>query len=213
MNAAIGPLFAGPPGAHGIPWLHVLPILVAVPAAALLLWGLLRGRLAPTVGALAVLLPIAVYALCGLLVLEDSKNVSFCGSCHVMTPIVASIEADNGSLAAIHYGRGLVPHEQACYVCHSGYGIWGTVGAKMDGVMHMLRTVAGRYEFPIKLRGPFDIDSCLGCHAYAPSFRAVEAHQSPDIQKALIAREMSCTGACHPAAHPDSALTGGKGAS
>jgi hypothetical protein len=39
VNAAIGPLFAGPPGAHGIPWLHVLPILVAVPAVALLLWG------------------------------------------------------------------------------------------------------------------------------------------------------------------------------
>ena len=65
MNAAIGPLFAGPPGAHGIPWMHVLPILVAVPAAALLLWGLLRGRLAPAVGALAVLLPIAV-AVSGL---------------------------------------------------------------------------------------------------------------------------------------------------
>jgi hypothetical protein len=39
VNAAIGPLFAGPPGAYGISWLHVLPILVAVPAAALLLWG------------------------------------------------------------------------------------------------------------------------------------------------------------------------------
>src|SRR4029434_629174 len=86
-----------------------------------------------------------------------------------MTPIAASIEAaDNGSLAAIHYTRGLVPHQQACYVCHSGYGIWGTVNAKADGIMHMLRTVAGRYEFPIKLRRPFDIDSYLCCHAYAP---------------------------------------------
>ncbi len=64
MNTAIGPLFAGPPGAHGIPWLHVLPIIVAVPAAALLLWGLLRGRLAPEVGVLAVALPIVVYGLC-----------------------------------------------------------------------------------------------------------------------------------------------------
>ena len=61
----------------------------------------------------------------------------------------------------------------------------------------------------IKLNGTFDIDSCLGCHAFAPSFRAVEAHQDPDLQKQLLSREMGCTGICHPAAHPEAALTGG----
>ena len=83
----------------------------------------------------------------------------------------------------------------------------------MAGVMHMVRTVTGRYTLPLAVHGPFDIDSCLGCHAHAASFRAVEAHQDADLQKALLSRELSCTGTCHPAAHPESALTGGAAAS
>jgi hypothetical protein len=206
---ATGPLFAGPPAAHGIPWTAVLALLCAAAAALVLLWGLIRGRLSPSYSVAAVLLSVGAYALASLHMLEGSKDVSFCGSCHVMTPIMNSLNANDGSLASIHYTRGLVPHEQACFTCHSGYGIWGGVHAKMDGVMHMVRTVTGSYTLPIALNGPFDIDSCLGCHASATSFRAVEAHQDPDLQKQLLAREISCTGTCHPAAHPESALTGG----
>ena len=73
-----------------------------------------------------------------------------------------------------------------------------------------LRSFTGLYVLPVKLNGSFDINSCLGCHAGAASFRAVEAHQAPDLQEALLNHTMSCTGTCHPAAHPDSALTGGK---
>jgi len=206
----VGPLFATPPGGHGVPWLHALPILVAAPASAMLLWGLLRGRLLPAVGAAAAFLAAGAFGLGGLLVLDDSKQVSFCGSCHVMEPVVASLHADDGTLASTHFARGLVPHETACYTCHSGYGIWGTVDAKRAGVRHMVHTVTGDYELPLALKGPFDIDSCLGCHLGAPSFRAVEAHRDPDVQKALVAREVGCTGACHPAAHPPSALEGGR---
>jgi hypothetical protein len=206
---ATGPLFAGPPAAHGIPWSAVLAVACAAVAALLLLWGLIRGRLTPSYSIAAVLLSVGAYALASLHMLEGSKDVSFCGSCHLMTPIMNSLQSNDGSLASIHYTRGLVPHEQACFTCHSGYGIWGGVNAKMDGVMHMVRTVTGWYTLPITLNGPFDIDSCLGCHAAAASFRAVEAHQDPDLQKQLLARELSCTGTCHPAAHPESALTGG----
>ena len=210
---ATGPLFAGPSGAHGVPWLHVLVFAAAVPAMVLLLFGLVRGGLPPALRAAGVLLPIAAYAFGGLLVLEGSKQVGFCGSCHVMRGFEESIRSTDGSLAAIHYGRGLVPHDEPCYTCHSGYGIWGTIGAKRAGVMHMVRTVTGRYELPITLRGKFDIDSCLNCHAFAPSFRAVEAHQDPDLQGQLVSRELGCTGMCHPAAHPERARTGGGAAS
>jgi len=206
----IGPLFVGPPATQGLPWLSILSILVAAPAAGILLLGLIRGHLSPALGAMGVLLPVGAYALGSLLLLEESKGVPFCGSCHVMTPIVESLLDPQGeSLAAIHYARGAVSTSTACYVCHSGYGIWGTVDAKKAGVMHMVRTVTGRYQLPIAHNGPFDIDSCLGCHAHAPRFRAVEAHQPMDIQQALIQREMSCTGLCHPAAHPPEALGGG----
>ena len=207
------PLFAGPPAAHGAPWLAVQAGLVAVAAAVLLLWRLIRGSLPPGLTSAAVLLPIGAYGLASLYMLEGSKQVSFCGSCHIMTPIVQSLEGNDGLLASIHFGRGLVPHDEACFTCHSGYGIWGGIDAKMAGVMHMVRTATGWYDLPIKHNGPFDIDSCLGCHALAPSFRAVEAHQDPDLQKQLLGRQLSCTGICHPTAHPESALTGGAPAS
>lgn len=193
--------------------MHLLPVLIAIPAAGLFLLGLVRGRLPPALGIAALLLPVTAFALGGLLVLEGSKGIAFCGSCHLMTPIAASVQGNDGSLASTHYAIGAVSYQEACYVCHSGYGIWGTVDAKKAGVMHMVRTVTGRYDLPITLHGPFDIDSCLACHAHAARFRAVEAHQPLDIQEQLVSRQMSCTGLCHPAAHPAAALTGGKAAS
>jgi len=135
------PLFSWPPAHRGLDWLQILPIVVAIPAAAILLVGLVRGRLMPAAATAGILfLPVAAYGLGALLLMEDSKTVRFCGSCHIMTPIVASLSAEGDSLAAVHYRRGLVSHEEACFVCHSGYGIWGTVDAKMAGIRHMLRT-------------------------------------------------------------------------
>jgi hypothetical protein len=212
--APAGPLFISPPVEPAVDWLRVLPILVALPAIVILVWGLVRGRLPPAAGVAGLVLPIAAYGLGMLMVMEESKSTRFCGSCHVMTPIVESLRAaDDGSLAAIHYTRGLVPTAEACYTCHSGYGIWGTFGAKKAGVTHMWHGLTGHYDLPLRLNGTFDIASCLGCHAGAASFRAVAAHQDPDVQQALLTHTMACTGACHPAAHPEEALTGGKAAS
>ena len=212
--APTGALFVSPPVEPAVDWLRMLPILVALPAIVILLWGLVRGRLPPALAVAGLALPAAAYGLGVLMVMEKSKDLHFCGSCHVMAPVVESLHATNGdSLAAIHYTRGLVPTAEACYTCHSGYGIWGTVGAKRAGVMHMVRAFTGWYVLPIHLNGTFDINSCLGCHAGAASFRAVTEHQDPDLQAALLNHTMSCTGACHPAAHPDAALTGGEAAS
>jgi hypothetical protein len=206
-------LFLSPPVEPSVDWLRLLPIIVALPAAVILVWAIARGRLSPATGVAGLVLPAAAYALGMLMVMERSKDTQFCGSCHLMTPIVESLHATDGSsLAAVHYTRGLVPTGEACYTCHSGYGIWGTFDAKRAGMMHMLRTLTGRYDLPIKLHGTFDIDSCLGCHAGAASFRAVEAHQDPELQKSLLDHTMSCTGMCHPAAHPAEALMGGKAA-
>ena len=168
MNGAPGPLFVPPGVGHGLPWVAILPMVIAVPAIVLLVIGLFGRRRLP-----------------------------------------AALASDKESLASIHYRRGLVPHDEACYTCHSGYGIWGTMDAKMAGVMHMVRTLTGDYTLPIELHGTFDIGSCLNCHATSPAFRDVKDHQDPEVQKALLSHEMSCTGVCHPEAHPASALTGG----
>ena len=93
-------------------------------------------------------------------------------------------------------------------MCHSGYGIWGGVQAKMAGVNHMLHTVTGAYEYPLKMAAAFDIKSCLGCHAETPAFRDQPAHQDEGIQQALLSQEMGCAGACHAPAHPEEVLWG-----
>lgn len=209
-----GPIFSWPPPSHGSSWAEILPLLAVAPAVVLLLQGLARGRLPQPAGAAAVVFfPVAAYLLSMMLLMEDSKQVKFCGSCHVMTPIVESLNRDDGNLASLHFTHGRVAHAEACFVCHSGYGIWGTVGAKIAGVRHMLHTVTGHYERPLKLNGTFDIGSCLSCHAQAASFRAVEAHQAPDLQEALMSGQMGCTGVCHPSAHPDDAIAAGAPAS
>ena len=212
--APVGSLFVSPPVESAVDWIRVLPTLVALPAVVILTWGLVRGRLPPAAAVAGLVLPAVAYGLGMLMVMEKSKDVHFCGSCHVMQPIVQSLSATDGSsLAAIHYTRGLVPTAEACYTCHSGYGIWGTFDAKKAGVGHMVHNLTGRYALPLQLKNSFDIASCLGCHAGAASFRAVEAHQAPDLQAALLDRTMSCTGACHPAAHPPEALVGAGAAS
>jgi len=208
-GAALGPLFVPPWAESGFGWMHGIPLVLAIAGIALATVALLRGRLAtPLAFAGLAALPVAAFAFSGLLMLEGTKRLEFCGSCHIMEPIVASLRADDGSLASKHFAAGAIPTQEACYVCHSGYGIWGTVDAKMSGVGHMIATVTGRYDKPIHMNGSFDIKSCLGCHAASPRFRGVDAHQDPDLQKELLAGTTSCVGLCHDEAHPAEALAG-----
>jgi hypothetical protein len=208
VNEPAGPLFVPPSEPH---FLWIVVLAAAIPAIALASYALVRGRRPSAASALAmVLFPVFSVLLANLALMDESKQVRFCGSCHeTMSPIVESLSSDADSLAASHYQRGAVSHTEACYQCHSGYGIWGGVDAKLAGVRHMIHTVTGNYEFPLHMKGrAFDIASCLQCHASARNFRAVEAHQDPEIQKSLLSGEMSCAGVCHPPAHPPEALNG-----
>lgn len=204
---ALGPLFVRP---YEPDRFWILVLVFSAPTIAVALFALVRGRL-PTVLSLPVLflLPVFGYALGNLQILEESKRVTFCGSCHeTMSPLVETLRADDSTLAGFHYQNGAVSHESACYQCHSGYGIWGGMSAKLAGVRHMLHTVTGAYDYPLSLDAPLDIDACLECHAEATPFRAVEDHHDPDTQRMLVEREMGCTGDCHPSAHPAAALNG-----
>lgn len=203
----LGPLFVHPSEPHRL-W--ILIFACALPCIAVALVVVVRARLPEALASsLLILLPAFTYVLADLHVLEESKSVAFCGSCHeTMSPVVQAMRTDKETLSASHYQMGAVSYSNACYECHSGYGIWGGVNAKMAGVKHMLHTVTGNYEFPLKHHGTFDIDSCLSCHATAVPFRKVETHRDEAIQQALLSGEMTCTGVCHPAAHPPDALTG-----
>jgi hypothetical protein len=206
----LGPLFQHPVEHY---YLWVVSILLAIPAVTIAIWGLIRGQLsaASAVSALIVV-PVFAYFLGNLVIMQESKKIAFCGSCHeTMGPLVDSSFRDNGSLASQHFRGGSASREDGCFVCHSGYGIWGNAEAKVAGVAHMIHTVTRRYELPLQIRGTFDISSCLDCHAETPGFRGEAAHREPANQDALLSGEMSCTGVCHPAAHPRSALLGAEG--
>ena len=203
----LGPLFIAP---HEPDRLGPLVALVAACVIAVGLRTLLRGRL-PDVFSFAVMLlvPLFAYVVGNLHLLEASKKVEFCGSCHeTMSPIVEAMRSDTEYLSSFHYRRGALPHDTACYRCHSGYGLSGDTRAKLAGVMHMVKTVTGSYEFPLRKSGTFDIASCLDCHAQAAPFREQEVHRDPDLQKSLLAGEIGCTGACHAEPHPPEALEG-----
>jgi hypothetical protein len=203
----LGPLFVAPqePDRLG----PLIAILASVVIAVALV-ALVRGRLPGPLSLSALLLvPLFAYALGDLHLLEVSKKVEFCGSCHeTMSPLVEAMRSDTEYLSSIHYRRGAVPHDSACYRCHGGYGLLGDAHAKVAGIMHMVHTVTGNYELPLKKSGTFDIASCLDCHAQAAPFRDEETHRDPDLQKALLSGEMGCVGACHPAPHPPQALEG-----
>ncbi len=156
-----------------------------------------------------ILLPLVAYLLGDIHLMDESKRVNYCGSCHeAMSPMFETMHDDDSTLAGLHYQRGAVSHQTACYGCHSGYGLAGDMTAKMSGMGHMIHTALGTEDYPLALRRPFNIDACLDCHAEAKPFRAVEAHRDPGLQQALVGRDMGCTGTCHVTAHPEAALNG-----
>lgn len=201
----LGPLFQVPHDPH---YLWIFGTAIALAAIAVAAIGLVRGRLPTLLVVPAALLPLAGYGVGYLFVMQESKATEFCGSCHeTMSPIVAAMKEDTETLASMHWRIGAVSHAEACYQCHSGYGIWGEVDAKIAGLRHMVKTVTRDYEFPIEARH-FDVASCLGCHAETVPFREAEDHHDPDVQRDLLAGEMSCAGFCHEEAHPEEALWG-----
>jgi hypothetical protein len=195
-------------------WFWILVLVPALLAIAVLATALVRGRfpggrlVGGGIAAATWLLAIFAYGFGAIDLTEEAKRVEFCGSCHAtMQPLVESLRADRESLASIHFQRGAVSRVEACYTCHSGYGIWGSVAAKKAGFGHMWRTLTRDYRFPLEHTGPFDIDACLNCHAGTRAFD-IEEHRDPDLAQAMLDREIGCTGDCHPAAHLDDALRG-----
>ena len=207
MEAALGPLFVDKPQVH---LLWILALIAAVASIGLAVYALLRGQVAAELGLLGlVVAPAVAVLLSNLEVMNRSQEMKFCGSCHEpMAPLVASVIEPNGTLASIHYQSGAIKGETACYTCHSGYGILGDFAAKRAGIGHMWHALRGSYDYPLAMNRPFDIDACLDCHRHAPKFRAMPTHTDPETQKLLASRELSCTGACHPSAHPPEALNG-----
>ena len=105
----LGPLFVPPHGQHYL-WIFAAAIILA--AILIAFFGLVRGRLGPRAALVGLLeLPLMAALMGNVVVMEQSTTTEFCGTCHVpMSPILASVRANDGSLASTHFARGAVPN-------------------------------------------------------------------------------------------------------
>jgi len=146
-----------------------------------------------------LVLPVAAAFVANYHVFEGVHEVSACGQCHVMRPIMNDLQDPHSqTLAARHFQKKWIA-EQQCYNCHADYGFSGSLEAKMDGYRHLARYVTGTHTEPIRFRGTFDNHNCLHCHQGTAKFVKVASHHT--VAGRLEKNEMSCLN-CHGKAHP-----------
>jgi nitrate/TMAO reductase-like tetraheme cytochrome c subunit len=147
-----------------------------------------------------VVLPAVIVFLGYSYGIESSKSIASCGSCHVMKPYLADLkDPASDTLAATHYKNHYI-QEHHCYTCHTDYGMFGTVQAKMAGLGHVRRHLTGAYTLPLKISQPYSNLRCLACHGSSQKFLKSEGHPKEDMPK-LVSGETSCLD-CHGPAHP-----------
>ena len=131
--------------------------------------------------------------------LNSMKSVDFCGSCHVMEPYVASLKVDDQeSIPAVHYQNNWVPQENACFDCHSEYGMFGDIKAKLNGLKHVyVNYITGPPE-KVELYKPYRSQDCLHCHAPGKRYRENEDHV--DNAEDIETGETTCQD-CHDVGH------------
>lgn len=183
---------------------------VGIVAAVVAIGGLLlvqlffRGQMARASYRWALLVFLLVLPAVALLgatetVFEQTKTVESCGSCHVMEPFIADMQAPRSpTLAAQHFRNKWIPDQQ-CYACHTTYGVHGTLAAKRDGFRHWLLYVTETWDEPIQYSGSYPNVSCYECHGETAGFEAVQAHTA--LRADLAADRVSCA-ACHGPTHP-----------
>jgi cytochrome c-type protein NapC len=141
--------------------------------------------------------------------LQHSKTTNFCLSCHVMDNYGKSLHIDDRSFVpAIHFQNHLVPHDNACYTCHTDYTMFGDVNAKLRGLKHVYKYYIGTPSNPIKLYTPYNNRECLHCHLGARSFEESEAHtKDPEALAKMKTNQLGCTtSGCHNIVHNVSTL-------
>jgi len=152
----------------------------------------------------AGVLPVVTSGVGTVLVFERAERVPFCNSCHLtMDPFVADMkDPKSESLAALHYKNRYVPDNQ-CYVCHTSYGLFGTVQAKKEGMIDVWKYYTRTFKLPVKLRHPYPNTDCLKCHAESAKWLGV--HE--EFKASLFSGETSCM-QCHGANNPAHNVSG-----
>lgn len=149
-----------------------------------------------------VILSPMIYFISFFIGIEKSKPVEFCNSCHIMNNHVENmLDPDSESIAALHYQYRWIADKQ-CYTCHSDYGLFGAGRAKYDGISHILHYYVLGYEEKLHIKGTYNNERCLFCHATVAAYQDIEEHQ--DYAEEIKTSKQSCFGVqCHVSPHPD----------
>jgi cytochrome c-type protein NapC len=138
--------------------------------------------------------------------LERSTSTKFCLSCHVMGDFGKSLYVDDRSyIPARHFQNNFVPHDHACFTCHTDYTMFGDYKAKWRGVHHVLVQYFGTVPRPedIKLYTPYNNRECLHCHAGMRAYEEASSHhKNPEMLARATSNQLSCmTSNCHDTVH------------
>jgi nitrate/TMAO reductase-like tetraheme cytochrome c subunit len=199
-------VYSRSPHAFAQPWARTIGLSMVVLAAVLIIYPLVfrRQQLHEANSKWMLFLgiclfPAPVMFLSTAVGLEQSKDVQFCMSCHVMKPFTDDLmNPASKTLAAIHFKNRYIQREQ-CYRCHTDYGILGTMDAKMQGLGHIWKAGTGSYTLPIKMTKPYNFGICLDCHADSAKFNKQPAHDG--VLKEFAAGKANCL-ECHDSPHP-----------
>ena len=132
-------------------------------------------------------------------VMEGTKSVQACASCHVMDPFVKDLkDPSSPTLAARHYRYNWIARDQ-CYSCHVTYGATGTLAGKRDGFRHWVYYITNTYSDPIKYKGSYENSNCLACHQQTTKWQRIKSHQA--LAEELNTDRIACI-RCHGPPHP-----------
>jgi len=181
-------------------------LVAAVVLVSYALFAILRGELNGVPGKVimlvgVVLLPSFSVATGMLLVFIRAESVEFCSSCHhVMQAYADDMNDPEGTgIAAVHFANQYIPGDQ-CYECHTSYGLFGTVEAKLHGIGEVYRYYTRTYNQPIEMWQPYSNRDCLKCHANSRKWMLIDAHTDEDMQEQLFDDSTSCMD-CHDPGH------------
>lgn len=190
---------------YALEWASRLSLLGVIGAVALIGYVLLFKRrhlaAAPAQWMLFIgicVMPLPMMLLGSAVGLEQAKDVSFCRQCHVMRQFVDDMENPGSDrLAAVHFKNRYIQRSH-CYVCHTDYGLFGTMEAKLAGMGHIWKESIGSYTLPVRIARPYRFMICLDCHAQSAKFDRVPDHQG--LVAKVAAGQGECT-SCHGLSH------------
>jgi cytochrome c-type protein NapC len=146
-----------------------------------------------------LVLPILATVLGGSIHLKHSKSTHFCLSCHTMEPYGKSLYIDDPAfIPASHFQNNRIPRDQACFICHTDYTIFGDLQAKMRGLKHLYVYYFKNVGPKLALYEPYNNRECLHCHANARSFDERSPHK--EMKRQLVSNQISCM-TCHNKTH------------